>query len=157
MLQLIFSVLLYSVQNWGLYLVLSQSLLLHTFQHQCDKLLKFSRLLYFNFGFVCFLWKFSLFLWPTFRCTWVCFWHVYPCDSSGSFVFMSWCVCCSSVVRLGYDKDRGLIPGQNKFVFSSQRAHPVSYITGIRDSFFEVRSWRELVHCVLLTSSWHIS
>ena len=47
-----FSVFLYSVQNCGLYLVLLQSLLLHKFQHKCDKLLKSSRLLYFNFGYV---------------------------------------------------------------------------------------------------------
>jgi len=70
---------------------------------------------------------------------------------------MSWCVCCSSVMRLGHDKDWGLIPGQNKFVFSSQRAHPASCITGRRDSFLEVRSWGEPVHCVPRTSSWHVS
>ena len=146
---------LYSVQNWGLYLVLLHSVV--TFQHKCDKLLKSSRLLSFNFGFLCFVWKFRLFLWPHFRCTWVSFWRVGPYDSSGSFVFMSWCVCCISVMRLGYGKDRGLIPGQNKFVFSSQRAHPASCITGTRDSFLEVISWREPVHCVLHTSSWHVS
>ena len=85
MLQPILSVFLYSVQNWGLYLVLLQSLLLHTISAQkCDKLLKSSRLLYFNFGFLCFLWKFRFFLY--FRCTWVCFWLVGPCDSGSSFV-----------------------------------------------------------------------
>ena len=92
-----FSVFLYSVQNWGLYLVLLQCLLLHFSTnatsswnlHACCILIPF---------IWCFLWKFSLFLWPHFRCTWVCFWRVGPCDSSGSFVFMS----LMRVLQLGY-------------------------------------------------------
>ena len=46
---------------------------------------------------------------------------------------------CATVMRLGHDKDRGLFPGQNELVFSSQRAHPASCMTGTRNSFLEVR------------------
>jgi hypothetical protein len=99
-----------------------------------------SRLQKVNVGFLCFRWKFRLFLWPHFHSTWVRFWRVGSCISLVPLFNV-----LTRVLQFGYAarpwKGSGFDLGQDTAFSSSSLLY-----NGYRDCLLEVRSWREPAH-----------